>query len=89
MKKLMFLFVLAIGVMSVNSIESLNSNDDVTQDFEISVNYEISVDEEGPIMVYTCTVTRLNPDYTTTSVTRTSFISARAACSYAYDALVN
>ena len=87
MKKLMFLFVLAIGVMSVNSIESLNSNDDVTQDFEISVNYEISVDEEGPILVYTCTVYRVNPDLSISSVTRTSFISARAACSYAYEAM--
>jgi hypothetical protein len=63
------------------SVANIDSNSD----------YEISVEASfiGPIEVYTCTVSYINPlTNEITSATATSYISGRFACKEAYDKLV-
>jgi hypothetical protein len=69
-------------------------NDGNTEASEFLNDYETTtVDhiylEEEDLNLYTCTLTVVNPDFTTTTVTATSLISGKMACAYARDKLLS
>lgn len=93
MKKILVLFVLAFGLMSFSSSEyitAISDTEDITNKFEASNDYEISVDYNysEEIECWICTLTIFNPDFTTTTITGESCISADVACFYARQELL-
>ena len=91
MKKFLFLIVMAFGFMSFTntdyvseiSTEDITNNSEVLNDYEISVEYNYS-DE---IECWTCTLTVVFPDMTSTTITGESCISPGMACLYARNEL--
>lgn len=85
MKKFLVLFVLAFSLMSFTSSKyvGISSNNDVTEKSEALNSYEISIDYSDEIECWTCTLTVVFPDFTTTTIIGESCVSPGMACLYA------
>lgn len=87
MKKILILFVVAFSLMSFTSSEYIikNNSEDIVTEFEVINDYEISVEYSysDEIDCWTCTLTIVFSDFTTTTIVGESCISAEMACFYA------